>query len=228
MKVPKTLAIILDGNGRYAEKCGKKRYEGHTDGIYNLINLMHEAFSLGVENFICYALSTENLFREKIEVDHIFELMIDVYHTFIDAATKDEAYVEYIGNTKKLPLAVRASIKKSQGKLKKFKGGKHTLYVCVAYGSRAEIIEAVNKAVDEKRHVDEKSFLKSLSLPLEPDLLIRTGGEKRLSNFLLYQISYAELYFSDKLFPEFGKEDLIKAFEWFEGRDRRYGLINKK
>lgn len=228
MKVPKTLAIILDGNGRYAERNGKKRYEGHTDGIINLINIMHAAFELGVENLICYGLSTENLFREKVEVNHIFELMVDVYHRFVDVAKQDEAYVEYIGDIDRLPLPVKASIKKSQSALKEFKGGKHTLYCCVAYGGRHEIVEAINKAIDEKKHVDEATFLSSLSVPLEPELLIRTGGEQRLSNFLLYQISYSELYFSDKLFPEFNKEDLIKAFEWYEGRDRRFGLINKK
>ncbi|MBP5091388.1 MAG: di-trans,poly-cis-decaprenylcistransferase [Bacilli bacterium] len=228
METPKTIAVILDGNGRWAEAHGKKRYEGHTAGIFNLIRLMDAAFSMGVENVICYGLSTENLFREKIEVDHIYELMLQVHKSFVETFTKREASVKYVGKIEKLPEPVKLAMQKSEEALKAFEGNGKKMYIGVAYGSRNEIVEAINDLVEKGEKVDEKSFLEHLSVPIEPELLIRTGGEKRLSNFLLYQLSYTELYFSDKLFPDFTPDDLKEAIEWFKRRDRRYGLIKKK
>ena len=135
------------------------------------------------------------------------------------------ASVKYIGNIGVLPAAVQESMKRSEQALSKFQSSGKTIFVAVAYGSRHEIIDAVNSAVREGKPVSEESFLSSLSMPLEPELIIRTGGERRLSNFLLYQVSYSELYFSKKLFPDFTNKDLDKAFKWYSRRNRKFGLI---
>ena len=116
-------------------------------------------------------------------------------------------------------------MKRTEDALKMYKDSGKVLYVAIAYGGRNEIVEAVNKAVEKGKPVTQEEFLSLLSVPVEPDLVIRTGGEKRLSNFLLYQVSYSELYFSDKLFPEFTVEDLAQAFSWYASRKRKYGLV---
>lgn len=215
----------MDGNGRWAKKQNAHRTAGHTKGIYHMISLVLHAFERGVKNVVCYGLSTENLSRPKEEVEHIHQLMLEVFDYFVSAFTKIQACVRYIGKLDELPEVVRASMQRAERALDKFQNTGKTLYVAVAYGSRYEIVSAINEAVERGQRVSEESFLSMLSLPLEPDLIIRTGGEKRLSNFLLYQSSYAELYFSSKLFPEFTAEDLDRALKWYGRRKRRFGRV---
>lgn len=224
---PRNVGLIMDGNGRWAIKHHKHRIEGHTKGIYNMISLVAHAFGCGVKNIICYGLSTENLERPKEEVEHIYKLMLDVFELFVTTFSKIQASVKYIGNLQALPEAVRESMKKSEEALNKFSASGKVLYVAVAYGSRNEIVNAIHKLDKENKVVTEESILSELSVPIEPDLVIRTGGERRLSNFLLYQVSYSELYFSNKFFPDFTYKDMNKAFRWFSRRHRRFGLINE-
>lgn len=223
--IPRTLGLIMDGNGRWAEKQNQLRPQGHTAGIYHMISLVEHAFERGVKNVVCYGLSTENLERPKEELEHIHQLMLDVFDLFVTTFSKLRVGVKYIGKLNAMPQAVQDSMKRSEEALSKFAADR-MLYIAVAYGSRFELIEAVNRAVEKGERVSEESFLASLSMPLEPDLIIRTGGEQRLSNFLLYQASYSELYFSDKLFPEFSNEDVDAALEWYKSRKRRFGLLD--
>ena len=223
--VPETVGLIMDGNGRWAKKHNGQRTEGHTKGIYHMISLVVHAFERGVKNVVCYGLSTENLARPKTEVEHIHKLMLEVFDCFVTAFTKIQACVRYIGKLDELPETVRNSMQRAQDALDKFKDNGKTLYVAVAYGSRHEIVDAINRAVESGQRVTEESFLAALSMPFEPDLIIRTGGEKRLSNFLLYQASYSELYFSPKLFPDFSDEELDKALLWYGRRKRRFGRV---
>ena len=223
--VPKNIGIIMDGNGRWAEERSLARKEGHTRGIINMMTLAAHAFALGAENFVCYSLSTENLKREKDELDHILGLVIKYFDPFIEVCKKHRIAARFVGDLELLPRETRESLARTEAILSEFSDGGRTVYIAIAYGSRNEIISAVNKAVISGTKVTEESFLDSLSFPFELDLIIRTGGERRLSNFFLYQASYAELYFSDKYFPDFSPEDLKEVVEWFSARKRRYGLV---
>ena len=222
---PKHVGIIMDGNGRWAEERSLPRKEGHTRGIVNMITLASHAFAMGAETFVCYSLSTENLKREKDELDHILSLVLKYFDEFVATCRKYRIAARFAGSLELLPPEIQASLSRTEELLSEFAQKGRTIYIAIAYGSRAEIISAVNKAVAAGTPVTEESFLSSLSLPLDLDLVIRTGGERRLSNFFLYQASYAELYFSDKYFPDFSPEDLQEAFSWFSARKRRYGLL---
>ena len=223
--VPETVGLIMDGNGRWAQKQNEHRMHGHTKGLYHMISLVEHAFERGVKNVVCYGLSTENLLRPKEEIEHIHALMLGIYDYFVTEFTKIQASIRYIGKLDELPEVVRASMDRAERALDQFSGNGRTMYVAVAYGSRYEIVSAINEAIERGERVSEESFLSMLSLPLEPDLIIRTGGEKRLSNFLLYQASYSELYFSPTLFPEFTDEDFDKALKWYGRRKRRFGQV---
>lgn len=223
--VPETVGLIMDGNGRWAEKDNRDRTDGHARGIMHMISLVAHAFDCGVRNIVCYGLSTENLNRPKREVENIYKLVVDVFGLFVSTFSEKQACVKYIGNIGILPEAVRNSMKRSEEALSRFKDTGRTIYVAIAYGSRFEIVSAINGAIKRGEPVTEESFLSMLSLPVEPELIIRTGGERRLSNFLLYQASYSELYFSDKLFPDFTERDMDEALKWYSTRNRRYGLI---
>ncbi len=223
--IPATVGLIMDGNGRWAKNNGLKRGEGHTKGIENMIKITAHAFEVGVKNMVCYGLSTENLSRPEEEINHIYDLVIKVFDIFVTVFSRLKACVKYIGDLDRLPEAVRESMKRSENALNKFEGRGRTIYVAIAYGSRKEIVSAVNRAIALGKPVDEDSFLNMLEMPEEPELIIRTGGESRLSNFLLYQSSYSELYFSDKYFPDFDNSDFDEALAWYAKRSRRHGQI---
>ncbi len=223
--MPENIGLIMDGNGRWAVNRGETRSAGHTAGIVNMITLVVHAFEMGVKNVICYGLSTENLKRPRNEVDHIFELIIKIHDYFITTFNRIGACVKYIGDLASLPTVIQTSLSDSEKELSKFLYNGKTLYVSIAYGGRNEIVNAVNTAVKNGVPVTEEQFMSLLSVPIEPDLIIRTGGERRLSNFLLYQASYSELFFSDKLFPDFNADDLDAALEWYASRRRTYGNL---
>ena len=227
LSVPESIGLIMDGNGRWAEKRGLPRKEGHTRGIINMLGLASHAFALGVRNFVCYSLSTENLKRDADELCHILSLVIKYDEAFISLCEKHRVAVRYVGALELLPTEIRESLARTEANLSRFSDEGRTIYIAIAYGSRSEIISAVNKAVASGTFVTEESFLGSLSFPFELDLIVRTGGERRLSNFFLYQASYSELYFSDKYFPDFSGEDLLEAVKWFAARQRRYGLVSE-
>ena len=219
------VGVIMDGNGRWAQNQNKPRYEGHTQGIRNMTALISHAFDKGVESVTCYGLSTENLARPQEELSHIYMLMIDAYTDFVTRMKEKKAGVKYIGNLDVLPSAVRASMKMVERELAPYKDSGRMVYIGVAYGSRREIVCAINRAIEKGEMVTEEGFLSELEAPINLDLIIRTGGEQRLSNFMLYQASYAELYFSGKYFPDFNFDDMDEAFAWYDGRKRRFGKI---
>lgn len=224
--VPENLGIIMDGNGRWAVEKGLPRKNGHTKGMENILNLLDYVYDLGTKNVVCYALSTENLSRDKEEVDHILSLIFKYFDAFIEVCLQKEVCVKFVGNIEVFSLEVQNSLKKTEKLLSPFENKGKTLYLALAYGGRDEIISAVNEAVRKGKTVTEEEFLTTLQFPFSLDLIIRTGGDHRLSNFFLYQASYAELYFLDKYFPDFNKEDLFKIYEWYQNRNRKFGLVN--
>jgi len=213
----------MDGNRRWAKERGLPTEKGHTAGMINMIKIAAHAFELGADSVVCYSLSTENLSRGKDELAHIFSLVTEYFDAFIEEFIKLKVCAKIVGDLDMLPPDIKASLKRTEAVLSQFEYTGKTVYIAVAYGSRNEIVRAVNQAVEAGKTVNEENFLAMLDMPTDLDLIIRTGGDRRLSNFFLYQSSYAELYFSDKFFPDFSADDLDAAFECFATVKRRHG-----
>lgn len=221
----------MDGNGRWAEKRGLKRSEGHTEGAKVLEKLAMHAVDMGVEVLSVYAFSTDNFKRDEEEVDALMGLIIKHFKTKFDKINKKGIKVIISGRKEPLREDVIAAITNIEEKTKDNKNG--ILNICLNYGGQEEIVDgAIKLAEDIKNGLDINSFkredfYKYLYHELPPiDLLIRTGGELRLSNFMLYSLSYSEFYFTGTLFPDFDKSELNKALFMYENRDRRFGGIN--
>ncbi len=227
-KIPRHIAIIMDGNGRWAKKRLLPRSVGHRYGMERMIGLMEHAFELGVEYITVYALSTENLKRPKEELEGLFNLLRNHFKEYLGRVCSRGVRLRAVGDVSLLPGDVQKILRDSEAETAKYEG--KGINVAVAYGSRDEIVHAVNQAVESGEKVTEESFARLLytaDVP-DPDLVIRTGKEVRLSNFLLYQSAYAELYFSNKMFPEFSDKDLDKAIISFSGRTRRFGKTDEQ
>ena len=220
---PTHIAIILDGNRRYAKKLGIPQFMGHEKGFNKIKETLGWCMELGVKELTLYCFSTENFKRDKKEVDYLF----DLFRKKIGDFKKDKQIhdnkvkISIIGRISMFPEDMQKQMKEIMAMTKDY--GKYKLNLALAYGGRSEIVDAVKGLVKERKEISEESITSSLYLQDNVDLMIRPGGEKRLSNFLLWQNSYAELYFSDKLWPDFSKEDLKEAVEWFKGRERRMG-----
>lgn len=226
--LPRHIAVIMDGNGRWAKKRLMPRSYGHRQGMSRMVGLLEHAFDLGIEYVTVYALSTENLKRPKEELDGLFDL---IRKNFLDCMRKicsRGVRLRILGNIGLLPEDVRRLLKEAEEESSKYEG--RGVNVALGYGSRAEIVRAVNLAVEEGKRVTEESFSSLLYThgQPDPDLVIRTGKEMRLSNYLLYQSAYAELYFSDKMFPEFSDEDLDEAIAEYGRRTRRFGKTDEQ
>ena len=226
--VPKHIAIIMDGNGRWAKKRLMPRGYGHTKGMERMVGLLDHAFDLGVDYISLYALSTENLKRPKEEIEGLFNLIRKHFESYMKRVIARGVRLRVIGDISLMPQDVQKILLDCEKESEQFEGKAINMALC--YGSRAEIVRAVNKAVASGECVTEESFSSLLDTHGEPDpdLLIRTGNEVRLSNFLLWQSAYAELYFSEKMFPEFSDKDLEKAIEWYSGRTRRFGKTDEQ
>ncbi len=233
LNIPKHVAIILDGNGRWAKKRRMPRNYGHTQGSKVVEKICEDAYHMGIEYLTVYAFSTENWRRPKEEVDALMKLLGNYLETSIKTSAKNNMKVRIIGDTSVLSDGIRRSI----DELEKASANNTGLnfQVAINYGSRDEILRAV-KAISREvkegsltlKEIDEAlfgSFLDTKEIP-EPDLLIRTSGEQRLSNFLLWQSAYTELYFTDVLWPDFNKEELRKAVEYYSSRKRKFGAIS--
>lgn len=227
-KIPEHIAIIMDGNGRWAKKRLMPRSFGHRQGMERMIGLMEHAFDLGVKYVTVYALSTENLKRPKDELEGLYDLIRNHFETYIERVCARGVAFRAVGDTSLLPDDVRAILENSERKTAGYEG--KGINIALGYGARAEIVRAANEAVARGERVTEESFSELLYTRGQPDpeLIIRTGKEVRLSNFLLYQAAYSELYFSEKMFPEFSDRDLEKAIEWFSGRTRRFGKTDEQ
>lgn len=227
-ELPKHIAIIMDGNGRWAKRRLLPRREGHRRGMERMVELVRRAFELGVKHLTLYALSTENLKRPQEELDGLFGLFREYFDISHPRAEGYEARFRALGELTLLPVDIQKILKSAEEKTANCK--ERSLNVAVCYGGRREIVRAVNRAVEMGERVTEKDFSKLLytgDVP-DPDLIIRTGQEMRLSNFLLYQAAYAELYFSKKMFPDFSKRDLEKAIDDYASRTRRFGKTDEQ
>ena len=230
--VPKHIAIIMDGNGRWAKKRMMPRNYGHRQGSKVVEEVSNLANSLGVKYLTIYAFSTENWSRPESEVDALMKLLRTYLKSSIKESKKNNMRVRVIGDRTGLDKDIIESIKELEEASKANTG--LNLSVAINYGGRDEIVRAVRglakEILDDKievNQIDEKTFehyLDTKDIP-EPDLLIRTSGEKRLSNFLLWQMAYTEFYFTDVLWPDFNKKELMKAIEYYNKRSRRFGSI---
>lgn len=225
VKIPSHVGIIMDGNGRWAEARGKNRSYGHKKGSDNVERITEYAFNRGVKTLTLYAFSAENWARPKQEVDELMKLLEAYFKKFIKKILKNGIRLNVSGDVTALSAKLQKIIKECTEKSKVNDG--HVLNLAVNYGGRQEIVRAVNELIKRGEAVTEKSISDNLyTAPFgEPDLIIRTGGEIRLSNFLLYQGAYAELYFTDVLWPDFNESDLDAALSSFGERKRRYGKI---
>lgn len=230
LKPPKHIAIIMDGNARWSKQHNHPTSYGHKKGSENIIKIAKDAIELGVEYLTIYAFSLENWQRPKSEVDYLMRLSYEYLETKLSEVIKNDIKIKVIGNLDKIDSKMTDKIKQIEHLSKD--NNKLVLTIAFTYGSRQEIVDAAKKIandIDNKKinsqDLDIITFNKYLytsEIP-DPDLLIRTGGDHRLSNFLLWQCAYSELYFSELYWPEFDKEELIKAIKNFNQRERRYG-----
>jgi len=234
-KLPQHIAIIMDGNGRWAQKQGKNRTFGHYEGVKSVRDVVEGAAELGIRFMTLYTFSTENWRRPQYEVDALMELLVDTIHKETETLQKNSIRLETIGNTAALPPHCQEQLRQTIEAT--HANSKMTLVLALSYSSRWEILEAVRKLAEKAKKGDispeditEEVFHNELCtahIP-DPELLIRTSGEQRISNYLLWQIAYSELYFSPKLWPEFTREDLYAAILDYQQRERRFGYISEQ
>ncbi|MDX9883891.1 MAG: isoprenyl transferase [Prolixibacteraceae bacterium] len=234
-KIPKHIAIIMDGNGRWAEKNGKERTFGHEHGVESVRSVVEGAGEVGVQYLTLYAFSTENWGRPQSEVDALMELLVHSISNETDELMQKNVRLQVIGDVKSLPKNVQDKLCWCIDKLKNNTG--LTLVLALSYSSKWELTEAVRQIAEEVRSgrldpgdIDKElidSYLDTAGMP-DPELLIRTSGENRISNFLLWQIAYSELYFTPVLWPDFRKQDLFKAIYDFQHRERRFGKTREQ
>jgi undecaprenyl diphosphate synthase len=232
-RLPKHIAIILDGNGRWAKQRNLLRSEGHRQGGENLKKLIDVILELEIPYISLYTFSTENWKRPKSEIQSLWNLLQEFFTKYLEECKQKQICIKVSGDISKLPKASQEILNKAVQETKKNK--RLLANFCINYGSQQEILRAVNQIIQIKieqykntgkiSDVKIKEFEKHLyTYPLPSvDLLIRPGGEQRISNFLLWQCAYAELYFTDVLWPDFSREELFKALEWYSGRERRFG-----
>lgn len=235
MKIPQHVAIILDGNGRWAKSKGMPRNYGHTVGAKNVETVCRAADELGIKYLTLYAFSTENWNRPDTEVEALMKLLESYLKNCIKTAEKNHMRVRIIGDISKLDEKFQESIRRLEEASQKNPG--LNLTIAINYGSRDEITRAVKKLSKDIldgnvriEDVDEAEIAKRLDtsdIP-DPDLLIRTSGEQRLSNYLLWQLAYSEFYFTDVPWPDFHKKELELAIEAYNKRDRRFGGVKEK
>lgn len=231
--VPNHVAIIMDGNGRWAVNRGLKRTKGHQKGAEVLKKISEYVYDKGIKILSVFAFSTENWKRDKEEVDYLMDLFIKAFKENFEAVKKKGVKVVFSGVKARLSDKVLAQMKKMTDETKDNKNG--VFNICLNYGGQDEIVEATKKICkdvsDGNLNIDDinsKMYNKYLFNDLPPvDLMIRTSGEYRISNFMLWQLAYSELYFTDTLWPDFTNEDLDEAIESFNNRDRRFGAVKK-
>ncbi len=235
LKIPNHVAIILDGNGRWAKAKGMPRNYGHVQGAKTVEIICEEAYKMGIQYLTVYAFSTENWNRPKDEVDALMKLLRNYMKTCLKTAAKNRMCVRVIGDKSKLDEDIRTRIEELE-EATKDNDGLH-FQIAINYGGRDELVRAVKKIADKTavgelkvEDISEEVISDTLDtkgIP-EPDLLIRTCNEQRISNFLLWQLAYTEFYFTPVPWPDFSKEELEKAVEAYNHRDRRYGLIKEE
>ena len=234
-QLPKHISIIMDGNGRWAKQKGLLRAMGHEEGTKSVRDTVEGCAEIGVENLTLYAFSTENWNRPKREVDTLMRLLVTSLKKEIKTLLKNDIKLEAIGRLENLPKKAQKELKEVIDKTSH--NSRMTLTLALSYGSREEIMHAVKdicrKTINKEISVEDidesiiNQHLYTRKLP-DVDLLIRTSGEQRISNFLLWQIAYAELYFTNILWPDFRREDLYEAIYNYQTRERRFGKTSEQ
>src|ERR1700743_2754910 len=235
LKLPRHIAIIMDGNGRWAKSKGKLRVFGHHNGVLSVRDVVEGSCEIGLEYITLYTFSSENWNRPKLEVMAIMELLVSTINKEIETFMKNNVRLNAIGELSMLPDKCHKELKNAIEKTSVNTG--LTLTLALSYSSRREIVQAakeiaikVQQGVLTINDIDEEVFENNLytaDMP-DPELLIRTSGEFRISNYLLWQIAYAELYFTNKLWPDFRREDFFEAIADYQKRERRFGLISEQ
>lgn len=234
-KIPNHVAIIMDGNGRWAKEHSKPRIFGHKNGVLSVRSVVEGAGEIGLKYLTLYAFSTENWKRPKVEVAALMQLLVATISKEVSSLNKNNVRLLTIGDLNSLPGNCERELKKAIEKTKNNTG--LSLVLALSYSSKSEIIRAIKQiATDvtedkiELDNINENLLNNYLDTSMidDPELLIRTSGEFRLSNFLLWQIAYSELYFTEKLWPDFTKEDLFKAIVDYQGRERRFGKTSEQ
>ena len=231
--LPNHVAIIMDGNGRWAKKIGKKRAFGHENGTKSVRDCIDQSLRLGIKNLTLYVFSTENWNRPKFEVNALMDLLVYSLENERVNLIENGIKLNVIGEIETLKDKAKTKLKSIISETKSNK--KLNLNLAISYGSKQEIVNVIREISNKvknniisSKNIDENiinEHLYTRNLP-NVDLLIRTGGEKRVSNFLLWQIAYAEMYFTDLLWPDFKREDFMKALDDYQKRERRFGKIN--
>jgi undecaprenyl diphosphate synthase len=232
-KLPRHIAIIMDGNGRWAQRMGEERVFGHQNGVKAVRDTTEAAAELGIQYLTLYAFSTENWKRPIEEVNALMELLVHTIHAEKETLNKNNIRLQAIGNLQSLPPKCYNELMEAIQETSK--NSRMTLVLALSYSARWEIVEAVKNihadiakgkiVPDEIDDALFSSYLTTKGIP-DPELLIRTSGESRISNFLLWQIAYTEFFFTDKLWPEFTKEDFYSSIVNYQNRERRFGLIS--
>jgi undecaprenyl diphosphate synthase len=236
VRIPRHVAIIMDGNGRWANRRGLPRIAGHRAGVNPVRDCVETCAQMGVEALTLYAFSVENWKRPRTEVDTLWRLLRYYLRRELPELNKNDVVLRVLGRLDALPAKVREEIDYAEERTRRNRGMR--LNLAINYSGRAEILDAVNAVLDQARlagnldtlRLDEESISSNLytsDLP-DPDLLIRTSGEMRVSNFLLWQIAYAELYVTETLWPDFNRSELMRAFLDFQKRERRFGGLGMK
>ena len=234
-RIPQHVAVIMDGNGRWAEKHGKARVFGHESGVESVRSVVEGAGEIGVKHLTLYAFSTENWERPKQEVEALMELLVHAIDNESELLMKNNVRLTSIGDLSLMPAKVKQRLDGCKKFLSENTG--LNLILALSYSSKWEIINAVKNLAQDSiegkikpEMINDKLFEKYLNtaeIP-DPELLIRTSGEFRISNFLLWQIAYSELFFTEKLWPDFRKEDLFEAIFDFQNRERRFGKTREQ
>lgn len=233
-RIPQHVAIIMDGNGRWAKQRGKQRVFGHREGTDSVKKVVQAAGKIGVKYLTIYAFSTENWNRPEQEISGLMSLLMSGIKNELDKMHDNNVKLTVIGDQSNMPANVQKSIKKAIEKTKNNTG--LNIVIALSYSARWEILKAVNEIVKDSKsgilenEIDADTFsnyLTTTNIP-DPDLLIRTSGEVRISNFLLWQISYSELYFTDILWPDFKEEQFYEAIYNYQQRERRFGKTSEQ
>lgn len=234
-RLPKHVAVIMDGNGRWAKEHGKPRIWGHRNGVKSVREVTEAAAEIGIPFLTLYAFSTENWNRPRLEVSALMDILVSTIREELATMNKNNIRLNAIGDMDRLPSKTRKALLEGIENTKT--NERMTLTLALNYSARWEITEAMRKVAEhaaqgkiKPEEIDENcvsSFLTTAQIP-DPELLIRTSGEHRISNFLLWQIAYTELYFSDTYWPDFEREDFYNAILNFQQRERRFGMISEQ
>jgi len=234
-KLPKHIAIIMDGNGRWAKEKGKLRVFGHNKGVESVRQVVEAAVEIGIPFLTLYAFSTENWNRPKFEVVALMEILVSAINKETKTLMKNGVKLNAIGDLKQLPASCYKHLVKAIAQTAN--NTNCTLTLALSYSARQEIVETTKKLVEKVKkgelNIDEitqdvfSNHLETAEIP-DPELMIRTSGEQRISNFLLWQLAYSELYFVDKLWPDFNKSDFYEAVIAYQKRERRFGLTSEQ